>query len=163
MENPFATILKNTRLPLPITSADILFHCMTNPTITVFTLPKINDPNRVQTTVPKSLKTATVAWQDASFSSRLTSFLFCVWCPVSWSSGLKPGHEEWKGRRGVGGAEARDGLKHHASSLSDGLCWLPSRCFTGPWRSRFVLLHRTSSEVIWSHRTSKKKKKKTPS
>lgn len=61
------------------------------------------------------------------------------------------------GKEGGGGwgAEACNGLKHHASSLSDGLCWLPSRCFTGPWRSRFVLLHRTSSEV-----TSQKKEKK---
>lgn len=60
-ENPLTTILKNTRLPLPITSADIRFLHMTNPTITVFTFPKMNDPNRVRTTVPKSLKTATAA------------------------------------------------------------------------------------------------------
>lgn len=145
-------------LPLPITSANIpLFH-MTNPTITVFTLPKMNDPNRMWPTVPKSLKTAIAAWQHVQFSSRLTSFLFCVWCPVSWSSGFEPEHEKWKGRgEGGGRAEACNGLKHHASFLSEGLCWLPSRWFTGPWRSRFVLLPETGLQS-WPPRCRKKKK-----
>lgn len=119
---------------------------MADPAITVFTLPKMNDPNRVRPAVPKSPRTAIAAWQHVQFSSRLTSFLFYVWCPVSWSSGFKPERVEWKGKRRRGGAksgEACNSLKHHASFLSEGLCWLPSRWFTGPWRSRFVLLPET--------------------
>lgn len=42
----------------PITNN--LLH-MANPTITVFTLPKITYPNRVRPAVPKSLRTATAA------------------------------------------------------------------------------------------------------
>lgn len=118
------------------------------PSIAVFTLVGMNEPNQVQPAVPKSLKTATAAWQHVQFSSRLTSSLFYVWRPVSWSRGFNPEQEEWKGRRRCwegGGVEACNGLKHHASLRSDGLGWLPSQRFTGLWRSRFVLLQ------IWIH------------
>lgn len=138
---------------------------MADPAITVFTLPKMNDPNRVRPAVPKSPRTAIAAWQHVQFSSRLTSFLFYVWCPVSWSSGFKPERVEWKGKRRRGGAEsgeACNSLKHHASFLSEGLCWLPSRWFTGPWRSRFVLLPETGFlDSASRHSAGEREKKKS--
>lgn len=53
------------------------------------------------------------------------------------------GMERKEEEGGVECGEACNSLKHHASFLSEGLCWLPSRWFTGPWRSRFVLLPET--------------------
>lgn len=53
------------------------------------------------------------------------------------------GMERKEEEGGAESGEACNSLKHHASFLSEGLCWLPSRWFTGPWRSRFVLLPET--------------------
>lgn len=72
----------------------------------------------------------------------------------------------WNGKeRGGGGAESREAcnsLKHHASFLSEGLCWLPSRWFTGPWRSRFVLLPETGFlDSASRHSAGEREKKKS--
>lgn len=138
-------------LPSAITSANIPLLHMTKPAITVFTLPRMNDPNRVRPAVPESLKTAAAAWQHVQFSSRLTSFLFYVRCPVSWSSGFKPEKEEWKGRRGWEESKGLPWFEAPCIFPSEGLRWLPSRWFTGPWRSRFVLLPETALDLSSRH------------
>ena len=113
---------------------------MADPAITVFTLPKMNDPNRVRPAVPKSLRTAIAAWQHVQFSSRLTSFLFYVWCPVSWSSGFKPEHEEWKGKR------RRRRRRRRRGGEQRGLQWFKAPCIFSIWRTLLV----TESMVHWA-------------
>lgn len=109
---------------------------MTKPAITLFTLPKMNDPNRVRPAVPKSLKTAIAAWQHVQFSSRLTSFLFCVWCPVSWSSGFRPEREETETKTKEGGG----------TTESRGRRWFKAPCIFSIWRTLLV----TESMVHWA-------------
>lgn len=72
------------------------------------------------------------------------------------------GMERKEEEGGVESGEACNSLKHHASFLSEGLCWLPSRWFTGPWRSRFVLLPETGFlDSASRHSAGEREKKKS--
>lgn len=89
--------------------------------------------------VSESLKTAAAAWQHVQFSSRLTSFLFHVWRPVSWSSGFEPENGEWKGGRWW--EEREEGRKEQRPAMV-----LKPPCIFSIWRTLLV----TESMVHWA-------------
>lgn len=121
----------------------------------------MTDPNRVRPAVPKSppqkkKKTAIAAWQHVPiFPAASPHFYSSCDAPVSRSSGFQARARGME--KGGGGAEGCNDLRHHASFPSEGLCWLPSRWFTGPWRSRFVLRLETGLLGSASHHCQRKK------